>query len=90
MLIKNYIVSAYRNIFRSKFFSFINIIGLAIGIVSAILVLVYISEETAFDKHHSKHDRIYRILSDFHVNSKQDLFALTAHSLAPTLKDEFE
>jgi putative ABC transport system permease protein len=90
MLIKNYLVSAYRNLIRNRFFSVINILGLTIGIVSAILVLVYVAEESAFDKHHSKHERIYRILSNFHVNNKQDLFALTAHSIAPTLKDEYE
>lgn len=90
MLIKNYLVSAYRNLIRNRFFSVINILGLTIGIVSAILVLIYVAEESAFDKHHSKHERIYRIVSNFHVNNKQDLFALTSHSIAPTLKDEYE
>jgi putative ABC transport system permease protein len=90
MLIKNYLISAYRNLLRNRFFSIINILGLTIGIVSAILVLVYVAEESAFDKHHTKHERIYRLLSNFHVNNKQDLFALTANSIAPTLKEEYE
>lgn len=90
MLIKNYLISAYRNITRNRFFSIINILGLTIGIVSAILVLLYISEESAYDKHYSKYQRVYRVISNFHVNEKQDLFALSAHSLAPTLKDEYE
>lgn len=90
MLIKNYFLSAYRNLTRNRFFTIINILGLTIGIVSAILVLLYIKEESAFDKHHSKHQRIYRIISNYHVNDKQDLFALTSHAIAPTLKDEYD
>ncbi|MDX9846838.1 MAG: ABC transporter permease [Tenuifilaceae bacterium] len=89
MLLKNYLVSAYRNITRNSFFSIINILGLTIGIVSAILVLLFVGEESAFDRHHTKHDRIFRIISNFHVNDKQDLFAVSSVPIAPTLKEEF-
>ena len=89
MLFKNYLVSAYRNITRNSFFSIINILGLTIGIVSAILVLLFVGEESAYDKHHTKHKRIYRIISNFHVNNKQDLFAVSSVPIGPTLKEEF-
>ncbi|HPE17072.1 MAG TPA: ABC transporter permease [Tenuifilaceae bacterium] len=85
----NFLVSAYRNLMRNRTFTIVNILGLSIGILSSILVLLYVTDELAFDKHHSKHHRIYRIISNFHINGKQDLFAVSAHSLAPTLKQEF-
>lgn len=85
----NFLVSAYRNLMRSRVFALVNILGLSIGIISAILVILYVSDELAFDKHHAKHERIYRVISDFHINSKQDLFALTAVPLGPTMKEDF-
>ncbi len=88
-MLTNFLVSAYRNLMRSRVFTLVNILGLSIGILSTILVLLYVTDELAFDKHHAKHPRIYRIISNFHINGKQDLFAITAHSLAPTLKQEF-
>ena len=88
-MLTNFLVSAYRNLMRSRIFTLVNILGLSIGILSTILVLLYVTDELAFDKHHAKHPRIYRIISNFHINGKQDLFAITAHSLAPTLKQEF-
>lgn len=85
----NFLVSAYRNLLRSRVFALVNILGLSIGIVSAILVILFVTDELAFDKHHGKHDRIYRVISDFHINAKQDLFALTAIPLGPTMKADF-
>ena len=60
-MIKNYFKIAFRNILKHKGFSFINIIGLAIGIACSILILVFVAHELSYDKFHDKSDRIYRI-----------------------------
>jgi len=57
----NYFKVALRNITRQKFYAFINIFGLSIGMASAILILVYINDELSFDKFHKDANKIYRV-----------------------------
>ena len=52
---------AFRNLLRNKSFSFINILGLTIGIASCIVIGLYIFNELSFDKFHSNHRQIYRV-----------------------------
>ena len=57
----NFIKVACRNIIRYKSFSFINILGLAIGIACSILIMLFVFYETSYDSYHEKADRIYRV-----------------------------
>ena len=52
---------AFRNLLRHTSFSFINILGLTIGIASCIIIGLYIFNELTFDKFHSRHKNIYRV-----------------------------
>lgn len=63
-MIKNYIVTAYRNLLRQKGFSIINIVGLSLSISVCMLIIVIILDQYSYDNFHSKKDRIYRVLSD--------------------------
>ena len=58
-MVKNFFKIAFRNLLRSKGFSAINIIGLSIGMASAILILLWIQNEVSYDQFHEKKDRIY-------------------------------
>ena len=58
---KNYWLVAIRNMNRSKVFSLINILGLAIGMTCCFLILLYVRDELSFDRFHQKADRIYRV-----------------------------
>jgi putative ABC transport system permease protein len=58
-MVKNFFKIAYRNLLQSKFFSFINIAGLAVGMASAILILLWIQNEMSHDRFHEKEDRLY-------------------------------
>jgi putative ABC transport system permease protein len=60
-MIKNFLKIAYRNLARSKGFSFINITGLAIGMAAAILIGLWIQSEVSYDNFHENKDRIYQI-----------------------------
>ena len=60
-MLKNYLKVAFRNIWRHKVYSFINIFGLAMGIALAILILLFVRDELSYDAFHVKADRIYRI-----------------------------
>lgn len=88
-MLKNYFISAYRNIVKNRFYSVLNIFGPAIGITCAILILLYVQEELKFDKHNKNYDRIYRLESDFNISGKATLAALVPMPMAPTLKDEY-
>ncbi|HHE40714.1 MAG TPA: ABC transporter permease, partial [Candidatus Cloacimonetes bacterium] len=87
-MLKNYLKIAYRHIARNKFYSAINIVGLAIGITCALLIGLYVQHELSYDTFHKDADRIYRVESMFTVQGKLDKFALTAFPLVHTMKAE--
>ncbi len=60
----NYLKTAFRNLSRSKGFSIINILGLAVGIAVFVLITLYVQYEFSFDKHFKNADRIYRVTLD--------------------------
>ena len=60
-MFKNYLKVAFRNLWRHKVYSFINLFGLSIGIALAVLVLLFIRDELSYDSFHERPDRIYRI-----------------------------
>ncbi|MCJ7449845.1 MAG: ABC transporter permease [Bacteroidales bacterium] len=65
-MVQHYLKIALRNQLKSRFFSVINITGLAIGMAVSVLILNYVSFEFSFDKMHSQRDRIYRVESRFY------------------------
>ena len=60
-MISNYLKIAWRNLFKNKVYGGINIIGLAIGIASFILILLYMNYELSYDKWHSSLRKVYRV-----------------------------
>src|SRR3984957_10169506 len=60
-MFKNFLTVAFRNLWKNKGFSFINILGLAIGMASAILILLWMQNEVSYDDFHEKKDRIYEM-----------------------------
>lgn len=64
-MIKNYFKVAFRNFWRHKLFTLINVIGLSIGISSALVIYLLIHYDLTFDKFHKDGDRIYRVVTNF-------------------------
>jgi putative ABC transport system permease protein len=60
-MLKNYMVVAIRNIKKTKLFSFINILGLAVGVCAFLLIWNYVNFEKSYDNYHPNNDRIYRL-----------------------------
>jgi hypothetical protein len=65
IMLQTYFKLAYRNIIKDKAYSLINITGLAIGLASSILILLWVQNELSYDKFHKNAGQIYRINSDF-------------------------
>ncbi len=61
-MIKNYFKIAVRNILRHKLLSFVNIIGLAIGLTCVLLILLFVKDEWSFDQFHKQGDKMYRLV----------------------------
>ena len=64
-MFKNYFIVAFRNFWRNKIFSLINITGLAIGISASLVIFLLVEYDFSFDKFEKDGDRIYRVVSDF-------------------------
>jgi len=64
-MLQTYFKLAYRNIIKDKAYSLINITGLAIGLASSILILLWVQNELSYDKFHKNAGQIYRINNDF-------------------------
>ncbi|MBN1272990.1 MAG: ABC transporter permease [Candidatus Aminicenantes bacterium] len=63
-MLKFYIKTAVRNLFKSKSLSFINVTGLSVGMVVCLLLMLYVRDELSFDRYHQHSDRIFRILEN--------------------------
>jgi putative ABC transport system permease protein len=88
-MLKNFLISAFRNLLRNKFYAFLNILGLSVGLAAFIFILLYVRDEITYDKNNEKCDRIYRIESDFTISNRHDLFAIVPIPMGPAMKLEF-
>ena len=88
-MLKNYLILAFRNLWRNKTFSFINVVGLSIGMAVCISILLFVSFEKSFDATHTKNIyRLNEVQSPEGMASSQKV-ALSMYPMAPTLMDEF-
>lgn len=62
-MFRNYFKTAWRNLLKNKFYSVINITGLAIGLAVGIMILLWVQDETSFDSFHTNRSRIYKVNS---------------------------
>src|SRR5690349_18571461 len=67
-MFKNYFKTALRSLSRNRNYTLINIAGLAVGIAICMMIFIIIQFQTSFDNFHSKKDRIYRVLAEYHHN----------------------
>ena len=63
-MLRNYFKIAFRNLWRHRIFSGINILGLTVGLTACFLIFLYVRFELSYDNMHSKADRTYRIICD--------------------------
>jgi len=91
-MIKNYFIIALRNLSRQKVYSFINLSGLAVGIASCILILLYVQNELSFDTYLKDHDRIFRVSRSWvNPDGKVNLhLGHLAPPFSPLLKLDYE
>ncbi|SHH73691.1 duplicated orphan permease [Chryseolinea serpens] len=89
-MIKNYLLIAVRNIFRNKLFSTVNILGLAFGICSALLIFLWVNDELKYDYFHANASRLYRVMENQkYTDGRIYTFAATPGPMAPFIKEKY-
>lgn len=88
-MLTNYLRIALRNLLRHKAFSFINLIGLAIGLTCCLLIARYVQHELSYDNFHAKADRIVRVTMEYGGNGQSGKVAVTGTKVAPAFGRAF-
>ncbi len=65
-MLKNYFKTAFRSLVRNRNYTIINIVGLAVSIAVGMMIFIIIQFQTSFDNFHSKEDRTYRVITEYH------------------------
>src|SRR4249919_3516269 len=73
-MLKNYFKTALRSLLRNRNYTIINISGLAVGISVCLVIFIIIHFERSFDQFHTKKDRIYRVLTEYHHADAANIF----------------
>jgi putative ABC transport system permease protein len=89
-MFKNYIVTTINNLLKHKLFSLINIVGLAIGLASCLTIALYVHNETSYDKHWSKAERLFRIVTSRTSDEGGFTNARNPVRLMPALRQYFD
>ncbi|MGD9346548.1 MAG: ABC transporter permease [Candidatus Aminicenantes bacterium] len=89
IMLKNYLKIAFRVIIRQKVYSLSNIMGLAISLTCAFLILFHVKDEMSYEKNFPKADRIYRIQTNSQYGSNFRNWAPSAPALGPALVESF-
>lgn len=88
-MLRNYIITAYRNLSRNKVYALLNVIGLALGIGCSIVIFKVVRYELSYDRHQKNYDQVYRIVSEDIFPDRVDYGQGVPHPLAAALKQDF-
>ena len=84
-MIKNYLKTAWRNLLSNKMFSLINIAGLALGMTCALLIMLWITDETKMDKFHANDKRLFRVMENQYYDGSISTFDATPGIIAENI-----
>lgn len=82
-MIRNYLKTALRNLWKNKGFSAINIFGLAVGLATCLLILIYVLDELSYDRYNKNADRIYRLDTEIKFGGANFIHMVMAQGPAP-------
>jgi putative ABC transport system permease protein len=88
-MLQNYFKIAIRNLLRNRIYTFINTLGLSLGMACAIVLYLYIQHELSYDSYHQKYKEIYRATTDMKMADNHIKFGITSGLLAGTLQKEY-
>jgi putative ABC transport system permease protein len=88
-MLKNYLKIAFRNLWKNKLYTGLNVGGLAIGLAACLVIVLYVRHEFSYDTHHPKADRIVRVTTDLQTPESPLAIASVPMLLAEELKRNY-
>ena len=88
-MLLNYLKIAWRSLNKHRFFSLINICGLAIGVAAFWIIALYVTDELSYDRYNEKADRIFRVVQHGKWGNGGFDLAITSAPYAPALKADY-
>jgi putative ABC transport system permease protein len=88
-MLRNYFKIAFRNLSKNKFYTWINILGLAFGLATCLLILLYVIDEHNFDRYNENGKRIYRVNNEVKFGNNHLDLAVADAAMGPALAREF-
>ncbi|MEP7251385.1 MAG: ABC transporter permease [Ginsengibacter sp.] len=70
-MFENYIKTAWRGLWKNKFYTLLNICGLAVGLATGIMLLLWVQNELSFDRFHKDYKHIYQFSTHFNSNGEE-------------------
>lgn len=86
---RHYLTTAWRNIWKNRVSSVINVVGLSIGMATTVLIVLWITQQVSFDRFHQNGDSLYKVWNRSSYEGKLSSWDITAAPLGPALKKEF-
>jgi putative ABC transport system permease protein len=87
-MLSNYLTIAFRNLWRHKAFTTINIVGLAVGLATCLLIVVFVLHELSYDRYHANANRLYRMTLQSRLGESDFHYAYTSEPAGKALLDE--
>lgn len=88
-MFRSYLIATIRTLLKNRGLTAINILGLAIGMASVILIVLYIQYELSYDRHHAQANRIYGVFRAMSMENTTSVSPRASGALAPALKRDF-
>ncbi|MDP4217942.1 MAG: ABC transporter permease [Bacteroidota bacterium] len=88
-MLRNYFKTALRNLWKNKGFSAINIIGLAVGLATCLLIMLFVMDELGYDRHNKKADRTYRLDGEIKFGGNHFILAVAPAPSGPAMLKDY-
>lgn len=87
-MLSNFVIITLRSLWNNKVYSFINILGLAVGMAGALIIAIYLLRELSYDNFHKDAGQIYRVATIGKLKGKEINIAMSSSIMSSTLKKE--
>ncbi|MFW6224068.1 MAG: FtsX-like permease family protein, partial [Bacteroidota bacterium] len=88
-LANTFLKTYFRTLKKSPLFTFINIMGLSIGLAASLLIYIWVYDEVSYDKFHENSERIYRVERDMFIDGRQLQVPITSVPVAPGMMQDY-
>ncbi len=88
-MIRNLLLTAFRNFIKDKWYSILNVLGLTLGVTFSLFLIFYVADELSYDRYQKNAARIFRINTYIHEKDKNTDWTLSQLPLGPQVKKDY-